>query len=149
MKTPFLSANDAHVYAYNNNQLYIYNNELVFVKQVGQSNNPTDAFYFPTDQFESHKGMYYWLNNTNLQILREDDGHLVESVAVTANNFIIDSCDNLVLINNATKELNYYTPDGILVDQFPFDNYSADLKVSISEEGDPFFYSETSIYFLV
>ncbi len=57
---PFLSANDTHVYAYLNNQLFIFNNELVFVKQVGQSNNPTAAFYLPTGikQFESHKGMY-------------------------------------------------------------------------------------------
>jgi len=57
--TPFLSVNDAHIYTYFNNQLYIYNNELQFLKQVGQSNNPTGAFYLPTDikQFESHKGM--------------------------------------------------------------------------------------------
>jgi len=91
----FLSANDAHVYMYRNKKLYIYQNDLKPLNQVGQSNNSTGAFYFPTDikQFESHKGMYYWLNNTNLQILREEDGQLVKSVSVTTNNFIIDSND--------------------------------------------------------
>ncbi len=106
-------------------------------------------FYFPTDikQFESHKGMYYWLNNTTLQILREDDGQLIKSVAVTANNFILDSTDNVVLINNATKELDYFSPDGTLEDQIPLANYKADLRVSMKIDGEPLFYSDTSIYF--
>ncbi len=118
------------------------------LKQVGQSNNPTGAFYFPTGikQFESHKDMYYWLNNTNLQILREDDGLLVESVAVTTNSFIIDSNDNVILINNATKELKYYTADGILVDQIPLANYTVDLRLSIKIDGELLFYSDTSLY---
>ncbi len=148
--TPFLSANDAHVYTYYNNQLFIYNNELQFLKKVGQSNDTTGAFYLPTNnikQFESHKGMYYWLNNTNLQILREDNGQLVKSVAVNANNFIIDSSDNVVLINNTTKELNYFTADGTLVDQTPLDNYTADLRLSLTIDGQPLFYSDTSICF--
>jgi len=105
-----------------------YNNEQQLLKHVGQSNNPTGAFYLPTGikQFESHKGLYFWLNNNNLQILREYNGQLVKSVAVTANNFIIDSTDKFVLINNATKELNYFTADGTLVDQTPLDNLTAD-----------------------
>jgi hypothetical protein len=76
------------------------------LKQVGQSNDPKGAFYLPTGikQFESHKGIYYWLNDSNLQILREDDGQLVKSVTLIANIFIIDSSDKVVLINNATKE---------------------------------------------
>jgi hypothetical protein len=91
----------------------------VLLKQVGQTYNPTGAFYLPfgIKQFESHKGMYYWLYDTNLHILREDNGKFVKSVAVTANNFIIDSIDNVFLIKNATKELNYFTADGTLEDQ--------------------------------
>jgi hypothetical protein len=99
------------------------------------------------NQFESHKGMYYWLNNTNLQILREDNGQLVKSVAVTANNFIIDPTGKFVLINNATKELNYFTADGALLDQTPLDNFTADLRLSITIDGQPLFYSDTSISF--
>jgi len=145
----FLSANDAHVYAFCNNQLYVYNHELQSLKQVGQSNNPTGAFYLPTDikQFESHKGMYYWLNNTNLQILREDNGQLVKSVAVTASNFIIDSSDKVVLINNATKELNYFTLDGSLVDQIPLDNFSDGLRISMTINGELLFHSDALICF--
>jgi len=147
-KTSFLSANDDHVYAYCNKKLYIYQNDLKSLNQVGQSNNSTGAFYLPTDikQFESHKGMYYWLNNTNLQILREEDGQLVKSVSVTTNNFIIDSNDNVVLINHSTKELNYFTADGILVDKIFLDNYTADLRFLKMKDGEPLFYSETSLY---
>ncbi len=68
--------------------------------------------------------------------MREDNGQLVKSVAVTANNFIIDSNDNVVLINNATKELNYFTADGVLVDQTPLDNFTADLRLSITIDGE-------------
>ena len=149
LDSQFFTANDTYVYTFYNNQLCVHNNELEFLKKVRQSNNPTGAFYLLTDmnQFESHKGMYYWLNNTNLQVLREDDGQLVKSVAVTANNFIIDSTDKVVLINNATKELNYFTADGILVDQIPLDNYKADLRVTTKIDGEHLFYSDTSIYF--
>jgi len=121
---------------------------LQFLKQVGLSNNPTGAFYLPTDikQFESHKGMYYWLNNTNLQILREDNGQLVKSVAITASNFIIDSSDKVVLINNATKELNYFTTDGTLVDQTPLDNYTADLRLSMTIDSELLFHSDALLY---
>ncbi len=110
---------------------------------------PKSAFYLLADikQFESHKGMCYWLNNAKLQILREDNGRLVESVAVTANNFIIDSSDNVVLINNATKELNYFTADGILLDQIPIDNYTDDLRLSMTIDGEPLLHSDTSLYF--
>ena len=144
----FLSSNDTHVYAYYNNQLYIYNNELQLLNQVGQSNNPTGAFYLPTgiNQFESHKGMYYWLSFNNLQILREDNGKLVESVAVQAENFLIDSNDNVVLFNNATRELNFYTADGILVDQIPLDIYTTGLRVSMTKDGEPVFNSDTTLY---
>jgi len=137
------------MYTYFNNQLYIYNNELQFLKQVGQSNNPTGAFYLPTDikQFESHKGMYYWLNNTNLQILREDDGQLVKSVAITASNFIIDCSDNVFLINNASNELYYFTADGNIADQTPLDNYTAEIRLSMKNDCEPLFYSDTLIYF--
>ncbi len=149
LDSQFFTANDTYVYTFYNNQLCVHNNELQFFKKVRQSNNPTGAFYLPTDmnQFESHKGMYYWLNNTNLQILREEDGQLVKSVSVTTNNFIIDSNDNVVLINHSTKELNYFTADGILVDQISLANYTADLRVSMTIDGEPFFYSDTSIYF--
>ena len=63
--TPFLSVNDTNVYTFSDH-LLIYNRNLMFLKQVGQSANPTGAFYLPTDikQFESHKGKYYWLSDT-------------------------------------------------------------------------------------
>jgi len=91
--------------------------------------------------------MYYWLNNTNLQILREDNGQLVKSVAVTASNFIIDSSDKVVLINNATKELNYFTLDGSLVDQIPLDNFSDGLRISMTINGELLFHSDALICF--
>jgi len=144
----FLSANEVHVYAYCNKQLCIYNSELELLRQVGQSMNPEGCFYFPTgiNQFESHKGMYYWLSFKNLQILREDNGKLVESVAVQAENFFIDSNDNVVLFNNATKELNFYTADGILVDQIPLDIYTTGLRVSMTKDGEPVLNSDTTLY---
>jgi len=60
-------------------------------------------------------------------------------VAVTANNFIIDSSDNVVLINNATKKLNYFTADGTLVDQIPFDKFTADLRLSMTKDCETVF----------
>ncbi len=86
--------------------------------------DPEGCFYFPTgiNQFESHKGMYYWLSFNNLQILREDNGKLVESVAVQAENFVIDSSGNVVLFNNATNELLIML-----------------LRVSMTKDGEPAF----------
>ena len=98
------------------------------------------------NKVHSNKGKYYWLSDIKLQILKEDNGELVKSVAVKANNFIINSSDNIVLINNATKELNYYTSDGILVDHIPIDNFTPGLRLSFTKDGEPLFYSGTSIY---
>jgi hypothetical protein len=78
------------------------------------------------------------LNNTNLQILKEDNGQL-NSVAVTANNFIIDSSDNIVLVNNATKKLNYFTAYGTLVDQIPFDKFTNDLRLLMAKDCETVF----------
>ena len=144
----FLSACDTHVYAYNNTQLYIYNYDLVLLKTVGQQNNPTSPFYLPTGikQFEVNKGKIYWLNNTNLQIVKQDNGELVKSVTVTAKNFIIDFDDNIVLVNNATKEINRFTADGTLVDQMAIENYTAGLCLSLAKDGEPLFYSYTSLF---
>ena len=115
--TPFLSTNDAHVYVFQYNhfstdyKVNIYNHDLVLQKEVGQTNNPTGTFYFPTGikQFECNKGRYYWLNNTNLQVLKEDTGKLVKSVKIAADNFTIDSSVIVVLIKNAAKEVNHFT----------------------------------------
>ncbi len=63
------------------------------------------------------------------------------------NNFIIDSSDNVVLINEATKELNYFTADGTLEDHTPLDNYTAYLRLSTSIDGELLFHSDTSLYF--
>ncbi len=68
-------------------------------------------------------------------------------MAVTASNFIIDSSDKVVLINNATKELNYFTLDGSLVDQIPLDNYSDDLRSSMTIDGELLFHSDALICF--
>jgi len=67
-------------------------------------------------------------------------------VAVTANNFIIDSTDNVVLINNTTKELNYFTADSTLVDQTPLDNYTADLRLSMTIDSELLFHSDALLY---
>ena len=147
-QTPLLSASDTYVYSYYNNQLYIYNSELVLLKQVGQQNNPTDAFYLSTliKQFEINNGKIYWLNSTKLQILKEDTGEPIKSVSVTADNFAIDSDDNVVLVNNATKEINFFTADGTLVDQMAIENYTAGLGLSLTKDREPLFYSDTTLF---
>ena len=147
----YLSVNEDHVYSYSNfinYQVCIYNKDLKFLKRVGQRNNPTGAFYIPSvmKKFESHKGRYYWLSETNVQILREDNGELIRSVAVKANNFIIDSRDHVVLVNNATKEVNLFNEDGNLVDKIPIDNFKDGLKLSLTKDDEFLFYNNTELY---
>ncbi len=66
LDSQFFTANDTYVYTFYNNQLCVHNNELEFLKKVRQSNNPTGAFYLPTDmsQFESHKVAHPGLHHT-------------------------------------------------------------------------------------
>ena len=105
-------------------------------------------FFIPSvmKKFESHKGRYYWLSETNVQILREDNGELIRSVAVKANNFIIDSRDHVVLVNNATKEVNLFNEDGNLVDKIPIDNFKDGLKLSLTKDDEFLFYNNTELY---
>jgi len=144
----FLSANDSHVYSFHDNQLSIYNRELELLKQVGQRSDPKSAFFLPDDikQFESHKGKYFWLDNSKLQILREDNGELVNSVLVCANSFLIDSNDDVVLINSATKEINRFNENGILLDQIPIYNYTIGLKLALRKDGGLIFFTNTFLF---
>ncbi len=146
--TSFLSANETHVYLFNNEQLCVFTKELKFVKRVGQSWSQNKPFYFSDDikQFESHKGRYYWLNNKKLQILREDNGILVKSVPVAADSFIFDSNDYVVLINNATKEVNRLSKDGCVVHSLPIDNYTAGLKLALRRNDELMFFSNSSLF---
>ena len=146
----FLSASDTHVYSLDkvNDKLWIYNNDLVFLKTVGQYNNLKGPFYLPPEikQLEVNKGKFYWLNHTKLQILREDSGELVKSLAVTANNFIIDSKDNIVLVNNVNQEINKFDEDGTLIKKVPKDNYAAGLRVALTKDDEPLFYSNSTTF---
>jgi len=146
-QTQYISATSTHVYYYYNNQLYLYNHDLVFLRNVGLQNNPTGAFYLPPGfkQFEINKGKIYFLSNASLQILKEDTGVLVKSVGITAENFIIDSDDNIVLINNATKEINYFDEIGNIMDHVLVENFTAGLKISTRKYSDPLFYNDTTL----
>jgi len=91
-------------------------------------------------QFESHKGKYYWLSDTKLQILREDNGQLVNSVTISADSFSHIDSSHVVLVNNATKEINYFNADGYLVNHKPIDNYRADVRFSLTNEAKSFLF---------
>ena len=125
-----LSATHTHVYAYYFHQLCVYDYELVLIKQVGQQNNPTGPFYFLTGikQLEVNKGKIYFLNCRNLQILKEDSGELVKSVAVDADNITFDSEDNVVLINNATQEITTLKKMVALWNKYQSNATQLDLK---------------------
>jgi len=132
--------------------LYIYSRDLASIKQVGQSDDPEGVFYLPQflKQFECNKGKYYWLSNTNLQILKEDTGELVRSVEVKADNFVIDSDDSVVLLNKETQRLNWFCENGTLIDQSNIKNYKYNLILSLTKDGEPVFYdtSNQKILFL-
>ena len=115
---------------------------------MGQPNNPSGQFYLPkgVNQFEVNKGKFYWLSKTSLQILKEDTGELIKSVPVSADNFAIDSEDNVILINTATKEINRFTADGTHLDQIPIENYTPGLRLSLTKDGEPLFYSDTTLF---
>ena len=71
----------------------------------------------------------------------------MESLALKADNFVIDSTrDEVVLVNKATKRIKYFTADVILVDQILIDNYTAGLRLSITKEDEPLFNSNRAIF---
>jgi len=76
--------------------------------------------------------------------LREENGLLVNSVTISADSFIIDS-SHAVLVNNATKEINYFNEDGYLVNHIPIYNYRADVRFSLTNEAKSFFYFDSAL----
>ena len=138
----FISECDTYVYSFGNNQLNIYSKAFTLIKSIGQQNMPAGPFYFPNDikQFECKNGKYFWLNKTHFQIMNEVDGELIKSIEVKSNNFVYDSKDRLVLLNQATKELNYFNYDGVLVDNVSVDYNQVDgLDLSLRKDGEAVF----------
>ena len=103
-------------------------------------------FYIPSviKQFESRNGKYFWLNNTNLQILNETDGKLIKSIEIESDKFLFDSQNNIVLINKKTKEINYFNDLGILQDMMAIDNYRDGLDLIISKDDELILFDKTS-----
>jgi len=145
-----LSASDTHVYTYYNKQLYMHKYDLILLKQVGQQTDPNRPFYLPPEikQFEINRGKIYLLSNISLQILKEDNGKLAKTVEIAANDFIIDSEENIVLYNTATKEINYFDECGSLIDAMPMENYISGLRISSSKDCKPLFYSDTALFII-
>ena len=143
-----ISVDEKHAYCTSHsNKLRIYNQDLVSIKIIGQNDVPTEPFYFPTDikQFECKNGKYFWLDNTNLQILREDNGVLIKSLKVTADNFSFNSNENIVLLNKATKELNYFSKEGAFIESIPIENYHDGLTLmSLKKNDEPIFFDKKS-----
>ncbi len=63
-----------------------------------------------------------------------------------ANSFLIDSNDDVVLINSATKEINRFNENGILLDQIPIYNYTIGLKLALRKDGGLIFFTNTFLF---
>ena len=142
--TPELfSISETYIYCFADSTLRIYNKEFAFIKVIGQNTIPTGAFYIPADitQFECKNGKYFLLNKTNFQILGENNGELIKTIQLTADNFVFDSKDMIVLLNKAKKELTCYNDKGDIIESIPIENYRDGLTLkSLSKNDEPIFF---------
>ena len=85
-----------------------------------QSTNSYEPFYFPSDikQFECANGKFIWLNDTKLQILDETTGKFINSIEVVADKFILDSKNNIFLLNHIFQRIQIYQNDGVLLREY-------------------------------
>ena len=85
-----------------------------------ESTDPDEPFYFPSDikQFECANGKFIWLNKTKLQILNEKSGEVIKSIDLTADKFVLDSQNQIYLINQAAHKLQVYQIDGSLLAEY-------------------------------
>ena len=90
--------------------------------QAYQSTDSRYPFYFPSDikQFECADDKFIWLNETKLQILNEKSGKAIKSIDVTADKFILDSQNQIHVINKVAQnqKLQVYQLDGTLLREY-------------------------------
>jgi len=115
----------------------------------------TDSTSYPIYQFKKYKNNIfvqyytyngYYINKLNLDLV------VVNSVAISYTSFLSATdnhvyayCNNLLYVY--TKELNYFTADGTLVDQIPLDNFLDGLRLSMTIDGELLFHSDALICF--
>ena len=139
----FLSVSDTKIYYFSlfsknrssNYQLRIFNKQLQYLKSIGQSNSPSDLFYFPFSikQIECKSGKYYWLSENNLVITNETSGLIQKTIEIDADKFVIDSQNNLVLINKSKRELNYFSSEGAPLKQIAMCDFLDDPVLFLSK----------------
>lgn len=82
----------------------------------GQASNASKPFYFPKNlnQLDSRNERYYWLNSSQLNIVNENNGHVINSIPVeTSDKFFFDSADNVYMFDRA--KVWCYNWNGVLL----------------------------------
>ena len=112
-----LCANDTNVYYLScyTIPLIIFNRQLEFISIIGQSNKETGLFYFPRGikQLECQNGYYYCLNEKNFQILNEKNGLIEKSIDIVADQFEIDSNNNIIILDQKNKKIIHFNCYGL------------------------------------
>ena len=112
-----LCANKTNVYylSSHNRPLIILNRQLEFISIIGQSTSPIGAFYFPAGikQLGCRNGHYYWLNANEFQILNQTNGFIEKSIDIVADQFEIDSNNNIIILDQTTKKIMHFSSEGL------------------------------------
>ena len=101
-----------------------------------ESTDSDKPFYFPSDikQFECADGKFIWLNNTKVRILNEKSGEVIKTIDVTADKFILNSKNQICLINQAAQKLQVYQSDGTLLTDYQMDEDLLDQSFFLDKQ---------------
>lgn len=108
-----------------NQPLYILNWQLQLVNTIGQRDKSDDRFYFPSDikQLEKRNGKFFWLNDTNLNILDGLTGVILKSIKISAAKFDFDSKNNLIVMCNSNKRLTHFDFNGQFIKEIELTHF--------------------------
>ena len=140
---------DNNIYFLNmkNQKIVIHTRPNNEIRTINFQSTTIDVpFYFPLDikQFECADGIFIWLNETKLQILNRKSGEEIKSIYVTADKFVLNSKNEICLINQAVQKLQVYEEDGTLLTEYQVEESLIDQTFFLDRQDKFLFFNKTT-----
>ena len=140
-----LDANEKNIYCltnYPDYKIIIYDHHLINLRNVGQSINPKQPFFFTkVIKMLNKNNNFYFLFTNKLEIINEEFGVLIKSIQVSGNEITFDNDGNLFILSIYASKIYKLNLNGVLQDEIELKNCTNEFEFYVDKNGQFGFYN--------
>jgi len=151
-----IGQNDDYFYCFNplnktGIKVYDWNLNQVELNQAFQTSKPSEPFYFSDDiKHLEHRGSkYIWLDSLRLNIMNDKTGEIIKSLSIAADDFEVDSKENIICLVRSEFKLKYFDLFGVFIKEIDLNgfNMESDFTFRLDKNDKMHFFEELNVYF--